>query len=105
MPRDGGGNALHGGGVVGEERGLEEQVLRRVAGYSEFGECDEVGVGGPGFVNQLDDAGGVAGDVADGGVELAQGPAGGCAALGHYSVGGDEAHAYPLLSLRGATSA
>ena len=83
-----GGDALDGGGVVGKEGWLEEEVLGRIAGNGKLREGNQVGVGGPGLVNQLDDAGGVAGNVADGGVELAEGQPEGALHWGIIAQGG-----------------
>ena len=60
---------------VGEELLLEQQVFRGVAGYGEFGEGDEVGLLLPGLLDKVEHPVGVAAQVADGGVELAEGHA------------------------------
>ena len=71
----GGGDAPDGGGVVSQKGGFEQQILRGVAGYGQFGEGHQVGGGGAGFPDEGDDALGIAGNIADGGVELGQGQA------------------------------
>ena len=71
VPR-GSGNAPDGGDVVRQKRGLEQQILRRIAGHGQLREGYQVGAGGPRIIGQGDDAVGVAGYVADGGVELGQ---------------------------------
>ena len=56
--------------VVAHKRGLEDQVLRRVAGEHELGEADEIGAGRPRPLDPVDDQPGVAVKVADGRVDL-----------------------------------
>ena len=60
---------------VGEEVLLEQQILGRVAGERELGKQDELGAGIARGADPRADALGVAFDVADGGVHLAQGEA------------------------------
>ena len=55
-----------------DEAGAEQQVLRRVAGDDELGEEDEVGVRLAGLSEPLDDAGGVAVEVADDAIDLCE---------------------------------
>ena len=64
------GDRRHAGGL---ERRLEHQVLRRIAGDEELGEEDQVGPERGGAGARLTGAGDVAGDVADGRVELGEG--------------------------------
>ena len=52
------------------EAGPEQEVLRRVAGHGELGEEDEVGAGGLGLADRLQDPLAVPIQVADGGVDL-----------------------------------
>ena len=68
-----GDDLIEGGEVVADEGGLEEQVLGRVAGEHELGQGDEVGLPLAGLLDAAQDDGGVAGDVADGGIHLRQG--------------------------------
>ena len=70
-----GGELGEGGLVVGDEAGLEHQVLGRVAGDRQLGEGDDVAAGGVGPVVGVDEQGEVAVEVADGWVELGQGDA------------------------------
>jgi hypothetical protein len=65
-----GSDALDRGACVGEEVLLEQQVLGRVAGDHELGEQRELRPGLAGAREVRSDQGLVAGDVADGGVEL-----------------------------------
>ncbi len=58
------------GEVVADERWLEHEVLRRVAGDHELGEADDVHRGVAGLLDPVDDKLGVAGQVADRGVDL-----------------------------------
>ena len=55
-----------------DEAGAEQQVLRRVAGDDELREEDEVGAGAARLLEPLDDAGGVAVDVADDAIDLCE---------------------------------
>ena len=67
-----GGELAERGGVVGDETGLEHEVLGRVAGDRQLGEGDEVA---PGCLRPLvgvGEQGEVAVEVADGRVELGQ---------------------------------
>ena len=73
MPLDADHHPLQRRAVVADERGLEQQVLGRVAGNHELGEGDEVGLLLARFVDAPQDDVGVAGDVADGGVHLREG--------------------------------
>ena len=69
------GQLAQRGGGVGEEVLLEQQVLGRVAGEGELGEQHQLGARVAGRAHSRADALGVAGDVADGGVHLAEGEA------------------------------
>ena len=69
------GNARHGGGVVGQKRRLEQQILRRIAGNGQLGKGYQVCVRGPRLVNEIHDAGRIAGNIPDSGVKLGQGQA------------------------------
>ena len=69
----GGGHALHGQSAIGQKRRLEQQVFGRISGDGQFRKGDHVRVTRPRVLDQLDDPGGVAGNVADDGVELGQG--------------------------------
>ncbi len=60
---------------VREEAGLFDQVAGRVAGDGEFGKDDEVGAARGGVAGEAGHEGAVAGQVADRGVDLAQGDA------------------------------
>ena len=55
-----------------EEGWFLDEVARRVAGEREFGERDDVGVGGCGAFGELEHEASVAGEVADGGIDLSQ---------------------------------
>ena len=57
---------------VGDEPGLEHEILRRVAGDRQLGERDDVAAGGLGEVVGVQDLGDVAVEVPDGGVELGE---------------------------------
>ena len=67
-----GGELGQRGLVVGDEAGLEHEVLGRVAGDRQLGEGDDVAAGGVGPVVGVDEQGEVAVEVADGRVELGQ---------------------------------
>ena len=67
-----GGDPLQRLAGIGEEVLLEQEVLRRVAGDRELGEEDDLGTRLPRLAQAREDLLGVAGDVADGGVELGQ---------------------------------
>ena len=69
------GQPVDGGARVAQEVLLEQQVLRRVAGDRQLGERDELCAGLLGAGDAVADRGFVAGEIADGGVELAQGEA------------------------------
>jgi hypothetical protein len=69
----GGGHLLQGGAVVGHEPGPQQQVLGRVAGDRELGQDQQVAAGIVGGPQRLDDAGDVAVEIPDAGVDLAQG--------------------------------
>ena len=56
--------------VVAHERGLEDQVFRRVAGKHKLGEADEVGAGPPSPLDPVHDQPGIAGKIADSRVDL-----------------------------------
>ena len=62
---------------IEEELALEEEVLRRVAGEGQLREGDEVGLLFPGLIDEHKHPLGVALQVADGGVHLAEGYADG----------------------------
>ena len=61
--------------VVGDEAGLEDEVLGRVAGDRQLGEGGDVAAGLLGQVVGVEDLGDVAVEVTDGRVELRQGDA------------------------------
>ena len=71
------GDALQLGAGVEEELALEEQVFRGVAGEGEFREGYEVGLALTGLLDEREYAFGVAVEVADGCVHLAEGYADG----------------------------
>ena len=62
-----------------DEGATQEEVFGRVAGEGKFGQGDEVAGLGFGLVDGVEDAVGVAGEVADGGIDLGKGDAEGCA--------------------------
>ena len=66
-----GRHLLQRSAVVGDEAGLEQQVLRRVAGDGQLGEHRQVAPGRLGLVERLGDPRHVVGQVADTGVDLA----------------------------------
>ena len=70
--------------VVGHEPWLQDQVLGRVARDGQLREGGQVGAGGVGGVECLHDAGGVAVQVTDRGVHLAEGDADPAHQLGGY---------------------
>ena len=74
---------VEAGAVLGDEVGLVEQVLGRVAGDGELGEGDEVGIAGSGLVDVVEDLGRVAPQIADGGVDLGEG----CSEFRHGATG------------------
>ena len=59
--------------VVGDEPGLQHEVLRRVPGDGQLGEGDDVATGGLRLVVGGDDLGDVAVEVADRRVQLGEG--------------------------------
>ncbi len=65
----------HGLDVALDEVGLEEEVLRRIAGDDELGEGHQVGAQLPGAGHEVKNPGGVALQVAHGGVDLGHGQA------------------------------
>ena len=67
--RRGGDLVERGAGGLDEAR-AEEQVLGRIPCDRELGEDDEVGSGGAGLTDRIDDQRAVAGKIADDGVEL-----------------------------------
>ena len=72
-PAGAGGHPVEGGPVVGDEAGLEQEVLGRVAGDRQLGEHGHVALGDLGPVDGVEDGGGVAVEVAHDQVELAGG--------------------------------
>ena len=62
-----------GGAVAFEEGRALEQVLRKIAAQAEFGENGQIGAAAFGFGGHVQDAGGVAGEIAYGRIELAEG--------------------------------
>ena len=71
--RDGLGEFDEGPLVVLDEGWALDEILRRVAADAEFREDGDVGAGGVSLAGHGEDAGGVAVEVADGGVELGEG--------------------------------
>ena len=71
------GDTLQLGAGVEQELALEEEVFRGVAGEGQFREGDEVGLPFPGLLDERKHAFGVAVEVADGCVHLAEGYADG----------------------------
>ncbi len=69
------GKLLEGLAGVREEVLLEQQVLGRVSGQRQLGEHDQLRAGLAGLTQACGDLLGVARDVADGGVQLAEGEA------------------------------
>ena len=63
---------LDGGAAGGLERGLQHQVFRRIAADEQFRQHQEIGAVGLGLVARGARLGGVAGDIADGRVQLGQ---------------------------------
>ena len=65
-------DTVEGGEVGSEELLLEEQVFRGIAGRGELGESDEIGADRLRLLDGLDGLGGVAVEVADGGIDLGE---------------------------------
>ena len=69
----GGGEAVQRFEILRDELFLEEQIAGRIAGDAEFGADDHVSAGVDAAAVRGEDSGLVAGEVADGGVQLGQG--------------------------------
>ena len=65
--------ASHRFAIALEKGGTFEQVLRKIATDGEFGKDGQISAAAGRFLGHLEDAGRIAGEVADGGVELAEG--------------------------------
>ena len=63
---------LHGGNVIPQEGGLEQQVFGRIAGDGQLREGHQVGLDLPGLLQVIDDLGSVARDIPYRGVDLGQ---------------------------------
>ncbi len=68
-----GGDPLDGRPIARHKPGPVDQIARGVAGDGEFREQNQAGASTPRLQRKLDDLGGVAREVPDGGVDLAQG--------------------------------
>ncbi len=68
----GGQEAVEGAAVVGDEAGLEQQVLGRIARDRKLGEDDEMSLGGAGLLDSGEHAIDIAGEITDGRVDLSQ---------------------------------
>ncbi len=71
----GGDDAVQAAAAFVDEVRLEEEVLGRIPGEGKLRECHQIGVYLPGPVDPLQDLGGVAFEVANGGVDLRHGQA------------------------------
>ena len=58
--------------IAFEEAGAFEQIQREIAADAEFGKDGEIGAAVFGFAGHVENARGIAGEVADGGIELAR---------------------------------
>ena len=92
------GDALQLGPGVEEELALEEEVLRRVAGEGQFREGDEVGLLFLCLADERKHPLGVALEVADGGVHLAEGYADGPHESPHNADSGNGGCALAVLT-------
>ena len=70
--RGSGGEAIERGPVVGDEAGLEHEILRRVPGDRQLRKGDDVATCGVGRVVGIDQLGDVAVEVAHGRIELGE---------------------------------
>ncbi len=59
--------------IAFQEGGAFEQVLGQITTDAKFGKDGQIGAAAGGFMGHIEDAGRVAGEIADGGVELAKG--------------------------------
>ena len=67
-----GGDLLQAAQIVLDETGHEQQILRRIATYSELGECYQVYPELLRLIYRLQDSLGVAGQISHGGIDLGQ---------------------------------
>ena len=67
-----GGNAFHRLAIAGDKRRTLDQVPGRIAADGQLGEQDQAGAGRPRLLREVDDLGGVAGEIPNCGIDLSQ---------------------------------
>ena len=72
MPRVSARDLLDGLAIARDEGGPLDQIARRIAAHRQFGKQDQPGAARLRAPGKLDDLGGVAGEISDRGVDLAE---------------------------------
>ncbi len=67
-----GGNAFHRLAIACDERWSLDEIPGRIATNGQLGKQNETGAGGSGAPGKIDDLRSVAGEISDGGIDLAQ---------------------------------
>ena len=95
-PGDGGSQGIDLARTGGVKISTQQQILGRIAAQGKFGGQHQVGAEHLGATGKIEDAGGIAGEVADRGIDLGNGDF-----QGHDLLAGSEERLYPPLERPG----